>query len=131
VAIRVASQGNNLEQSDTQIKFTVPEINHGRYHVAMLTANGASMIEQPVVLTDGMTAPARIRAQSAMLVVFTTCSIREVTMPGICVCKVDASEPKSVSLLKEVENVFDQVRPRALSCSSSLAENLGKNWMIG
>jgi hypothetical protein len=39
------------EQSDTQIKFTEPEINHSPYHVAMLTANGVSMIEQPVVLT--------------------------------------------------------------------------------
>lgn len=39
------------EQSDTQIKFKVPQVKPGRYHVAMLTANGASMIEQPVVLT--------------------------------------------------------------------------------
>ncbi|HXA68300.1 MAG TPA: IPT/TIG domain-containing protein [Bryobacteraceae bacterium] len=39
------------EQTDTQIKFKVPEIKPGRYHLAMLTANGASMIEQPVVLT--------------------------------------------------------------------------------
>jgi hypothetical protein len=39
------------EQSDTQIKFKVPQIKPGRYHLAMLTANKASMIEQPVVLT--------------------------------------------------------------------------------
>ena len=39
------------EQTDTQIKFKVPEIKPGRYHLAMLTANKASMIEQPVVLT--------------------------------------------------------------------------------
>ena len=39
------------EQTDTQIKFKVPQIKPGRYHLAMLTSNGASMIEQPVVLT--------------------------------------------------------------------------------
>ncbi len=39
------------EQTDTQIKFKVPEIKPGRYHLALLTANRASMIEQPVVLT--------------------------------------------------------------------------------
>ena len=39
------------EQAETQIKFKVPEIKAGRYHLAILTANGASMIEQPVVLT--------------------------------------------------------------------------------
>ena len=39
------------EQTGTQIKFKVPEIKPGRYHLAMLTANRASMIEQPVVLT--------------------------------------------------------------------------------
>jgi len=39
------------EQTGTQIKFKVPEIKPGRYHLAMLTANKASMIEQPVVLT--------------------------------------------------------------------------------
>jgi len=39
------------EQTDTQIKFKVPQIKPGRYHLAMLTANKASMIEQPVVLT--------------------------------------------------------------------------------
>ena len=39
------------EQTGTEVKFKVPEIKPGRYHLAMLTANGASMIEQPVVLT--------------------------------------------------------------------------------
>ena len=39
------------EQTGTQIRFTVPEIKAGRYHLAMLTANRTSMIEQPVVLT--------------------------------------------------------------------------------
>jgi hypothetical protein len=39
------------EQTDTEIKFKVPQIKPGRYHLAMLTANKASMIEQPVVLT--------------------------------------------------------------------------------
>jgi hypothetical protein len=39
------------EQSDTEIKFKVPQIKPGRYHLLILTANKASMIEQPVVLT--------------------------------------------------------------------------------
>jgi len=39
------------EQSASEIKFKVPQIKPGRYHVAILTANGASMIDQPVVLT--------------------------------------------------------------------------------
>jgi len=39
------------EQTGTEIKFKVPDIKPGRYHLAMLTANRASMIEQPVVLT--------------------------------------------------------------------------------
>lgn len=38
-------------QTATEIKFTVPKIAAGRYHLALLTANRASMIEQPVVLT--------------------------------------------------------------------------------
>ena len=38
-------------QSATEIKFKVPQIKPGRYHLAILTANKASMIEQPVVLT--------------------------------------------------------------------------------
>ena len=40
------------EQSDTEIKFKVPEkAKAGRYHLLVLTANKASMIEQPVVFT--------------------------------------------------------------------------------
>jgi hypothetical protein len=40
-----------MEQSSDKIKFQVPRIKPGRYHLAFLTANKASMIEQPVVLT--------------------------------------------------------------------------------
>jgi hypothetical protein len=39
------------EQSSDKIKFQVPRIKPGRYHLAFLTANKASMVEQPVVLT--------------------------------------------------------------------------------
>jgi hypothetical protein len=39
------------EQSETEIKFKVPQIKPGRYHLAILTTNKASIIEQPVVLT--------------------------------------------------------------------------------
>ncbi len=39
------------DQSDTEIKFKVPQVKPGRYHVSILTANKASIIEQPVVLT--------------------------------------------------------------------------------
>lgn len=39
------------EQTGTEIKFTVPAIKPGRYHLAVLTAKKDSMIEQPVVLT--------------------------------------------------------------------------------
>jgi len=39
------------EQSDAEIKFKVPQVKPGRYHLSILTANGASIIEQPVVLT--------------------------------------------------------------------------------
>jgi len=38
-------------QSDTEVKFTIPEIKAGRYHLLVLTANKASLIEQPVVVT--------------------------------------------------------------------------------
>jgi IPT/TIG domain-containing protein len=38
-------------QSDTEVKFTIPEIAAGRYHLLALTANKASLIEQPVVVT--------------------------------------------------------------------------------
>jgi hypothetical protein len=40
-----------VEQSETEIKFKVPQIKPGRYHLSVLTANKASIIEQPVVLT--------------------------------------------------------------------------------
>jgi hypothetical protein len=39
------------EQSATEVKFKVPQIKAGRYHLLVLTANKASLIEQPVVLT--------------------------------------------------------------------------------
>jgi hypothetical protein len=42
---------NISDESDTEVKFTVPEIKAGRYHLLVLTANKASLIEQPVVLT--------------------------------------------------------------------------------
>jgi len=40
-----------MEKSSDKIKFQVPRIKPGRYHLAFLTANKASIIEQPVVLT--------------------------------------------------------------------------------
>ena len=42
-----------MERSTDKIKFQVPTIKPGRYHIAFLTANKASMVEQPVVLTVG------------------------------------------------------------------------------
>jgi hypothetical protein len=39
------------EQTDGEIKFKIPKAAAGRYHLMILTANKASMIEQPVVLT--------------------------------------------------------------------------------
>jgi hypothetical protein len=39
------------EQTETEVKFTVPAVKPGRYHLAVLTAKKDSMIEQPVVLT--------------------------------------------------------------------------------
>ena len=40
------------EQSEAEIKFKIPAAAKvGRYHLLILTANKASMIEQPVVLT--------------------------------------------------------------------------------
>jgi hypothetical protein len=39
------------EQTADKITFQVPRIKPGRYHIALLTANKASIIEQPVVLT--------------------------------------------------------------------------------
>jgi IPT/TIG domain len=38
-------------ESDTEIKFTIPDIKPGRYHLLILTANKASLMEQPVVVT--------------------------------------------------------------------------------
>ena len=40
-----------MERNEGKIKFQVPRLKPGRYHVAFLTANKASMVEQPVVLT--------------------------------------------------------------------------------
>ena len=39
------------DRAADKIKFQVPKIKPGRYHIAFLTANKASMIELPVVLT--------------------------------------------------------------------------------
>jgi hypothetical protein len=39
------------EQSADEVKFKVPQVKAGRYHLVILTTNRASMIEQPVVLT--------------------------------------------------------------------------------
>jgi hypothetical protein len=38
-------------QSDTEVKFTIPEIKAGRYHLLILSADKASLVEQPVVVT--------------------------------------------------------------------------------
>ena len=38
------------DQSDTEVKFKIPEIAAGRYHLLILTANRASLVEQPVVV---------------------------------------------------------------------------------
>jgi hypothetical protein len=40
-----------MERSEDKIKVQVPRMKPGRYHIAILTANKASMIEQPVALT--------------------------------------------------------------------------------
>ncbi len=40
-----------MEHTADKITFQVPRINPGRYHLAFLTANKASIVEQPVVLT--------------------------------------------------------------------------------
>ncbi len=40
-----------MERTEDKIKFQVPKMKAGRYHVAFLNANKSSMIEQPVVLT--------------------------------------------------------------------------------
>ncbi len=39
------------EQAEGEIKFKIPKMAAGRYHLMLLTANKASMIEQPVVFT--------------------------------------------------------------------------------
>jgi hypothetical protein len=40
-----------MENTGEKITFQVPRIKAGRYHIAFLTANKASFVEQPVVLT--------------------------------------------------------------------------------
>jgi hypothetical protein len=40
-----------MDHTEDKIKFQVPKLKPGRYHIAFLTANKASMVEQPVVLT--------------------------------------------------------------------------------
>jgi len=40
-----------MDHKEDKIKFQVPKMKPGRYHIAFLTANKASMVEQPVVLT--------------------------------------------------------------------------------
>jgi hypothetical protein len=39
------------DQSDAEIKFKVPDVKPGRYHLLTLSANKNSMVEQPVALT--------------------------------------------------------------------------------
>ena len=39
------------EQSETEIKFKVPQVAAGRYRLMIVTANRSSMLEQPVVIT--------------------------------------------------------------------------------
>lgn len=40
-----------MDHTADKIKIQVPNIKPGRYHIAFLTANKSSMVEQPVVLT--------------------------------------------------------------------------------
>jgi hypothetical protein len=40
-----------MDHTAGKITFQVPSIKPGRYHIAFLTANKSSMVEQPVVLT--------------------------------------------------------------------------------
>lgn len=40
-----------MEHTADKIKFQVPNLKPGRYHIALLSANKQSMIEQPVALT--------------------------------------------------------------------------------
>ncbi len=46
-----------MENTGSKIKFQVPRMKPGRYHLAFLTANKASMIEQPIVLNGGVRGP--------------------------------------------------------------------------
>jgi len=39
------------DQSDTALKFKIPEIAAGRYRLLILSANKSSLVEQPVVVT--------------------------------------------------------------------------------
>jgi len=39
------------QQTGSMIKFSVPELKPGRYHIAVLTVNRDKMIDQPVVFT--------------------------------------------------------------------------------
>jgi hypothetical protein len=39
------------DQSDVELKFKIPEMPAGRYRLLILTANRASLVEQPVVVT--------------------------------------------------------------------------------
>lgn len=40
-----------MDHTADKLKIQVPNIKPGRYHIAFLTANKSSMVEQPVVLT--------------------------------------------------------------------------------
>jgi hypothetical protein len=40
-----------MDHTSEKIKFQVPRIKPGRYHIAFMTANKSSIIEQPIVLT--------------------------------------------------------------------------------
>jgi hypothetical protein len=38
-------------QSESEIKFTIPDVTPGRYHVLVLSADHSAIIEQPVIVT--------------------------------------------------------------------------------
>ncbi len=44
------TQVKMTEQTATELKFTVPHMLPGKYHLMVMTANRSQMIEQPVVL---------------------------------------------------------------------------------
>jgi hypothetical protein len=44
------TQVNVTEQTTTELKFTVPHMAPGKYHLMVMTANRSQMIEQPVIL---------------------------------------------------------------------------------